>query len=258
MRPHNTMTYCHRHHLLSLVLAVLAPLSLVAQDPTVNVKSTLGSTTKSWPIIYRPRTAVTYTLSSGTADSTGEALLGLSITTSRVQPSGLQFDLKYTTADISNLTVTAGPSTVTAGKSLTCAPVVAGTLRCIISGTNFTTIGPGVVATVDTQVSPTTTAQTTTITLAGLITSSIFGASLTSISGGNGTISIPTILAGLTCDKSELETGEPSICTVSLSRAVGAPVTITLASDDTTKITVPVSVVVPAAGSSSTFTATGK
>lgn len=240
----------------TLLALLLAP--LMAQDPTVNVKSTLGATTKSWPIIYRPKTSVTYTLASGTADSTGEALLGLSISTSRVQPSGLQFDLKYTTADISTLNVTAGPATVTAGKSLSCNPVVAGTLRCIISGTNITTIGPGVVATVDAQVSPTSTAQTTTITLAGLSTTSIFATPLTSISGGNGTITIPTILAGLTCDKSELETGEPSICTVSLSRAVGAAVTVTLTSDDTTRITVPASVVVPAAGSTSTFTATGK
>jgi len=85
-------------------------------------------------------------LSSGSATPGGTASLSLSLANSGgTQPAGLQWTLNYPTSCISGITVTAGPASTTAAKTIYCAGS-GGTYSCLAAGINSNIIGDGVVA----------------------------------------------------------------------------------------------------------------
>src|SRR5215468_6981242 len=88
----------------------------------------------------------TLTLSSGTAAAGSAVPLTLTLSTSGVPPAALQWTFGYPTANVSAISVVAGPALNSAGKSLTCNAITNG-YTCVASGINSNTIGSGTVAT---------------------------------------------------------------------------------------------------------------
>lgn len=99
----------------------------------------------------------TLTLSQGSA-GVGMVSLNVMLTSaSGQQPAGVQWTVSYSSADFTAIQVTAGPTAVAAGKSVTCSGPPAAYV-CIVLGTNNNNpITNGVVAVISLTVSPNTT-----------------------------------------------------------------------------------------------------
>src|SRR5262249_14721813 len=96
----------------------------------------------------------TLALQSGSASPGGTVSLNLILTTSTAtMPAALQWSLGYSSADITAVNITAGPSATAAGKTLTCANT-ASSNTCTLAGLNLNTLTTGVVAVAQFTVAP--------------------------------------------------------------------------------------------------------
>jgi len=240
-----------------LVLTVVLFASTMAQVQQIVV--TIGGYIVNFNRL--PVSTVTYSIDSVTATA-GTAVLNISIATSRMPPAGLQFDLLYPST-VTALTVTAGPVSTAASKAIACNVVSAGDERCIVSGVNQNTIANGVAA----IVSATVTAGST-ITISAPVTASVAGTALTSVlNPAIGSIAVPPVVSSVTCvvpawDSSDgnpagtydIEPGEVTTCTVTLSQPAGAGGFSAAVTAGAPGLAVPPSIVVPSGSSTITFT----
>jgi hypothetical protein len=212
---------------------------------------------KIWTFLTRPASTVTYTLGNATTDDQGTAVVDLSIATSRLAPSGIQWDLGYLPADVASVSVAAGPVATAASKEVACNPLGPGSLRCIVSGLNTNVMANGVATTITVKTRPESTAGTTTLALSGLATTNRFGNPLNSaIAPGGGVVTFRILLSDLTCPQTDIETGEQVTCTVSLNRVVTLDTVVQILYDDA-HLTGPASVTIPAGQKTAEVTVTG-
>ena len=90
----------------------------------------------------------TLALSSGTAGATGIASLNLVLTSpAGSEPASIQFTLTYPAANVTSISVSAGLTATSAGKTVVCA-LTSGAYTCLFSGLNANIISNGLVAVV--------------------------------------------------------------------------------------------------------------
>ena len=165
----------------------------------------------------------------------------------------LQWQLTFPSDSIASLAVTAGPALTAAGKNITC-NASTGTYSCIAYGLNANPIASGVVANVTATFA--SGASTGNVTLGSALGATADGEpfSFSSPTAGVG-VSAPVAVTALTCASTSLNPGATTSCTVSLSASVTADTTVAL-STNSSALTVPASVVVPAGASSASFNVT--
>ena len=95
-------------------------------------------------------------------------------------PAALQWDLTYSTSDLSLVTGTyhSVGSGSAAGKAADCNLISAGDVRCILSGINTTTIGSGAVASLTFQIAGGTTDTSTQVSMANVVAANVNANSL--------------------------------------------------------------------------------
>lgn len=243
---------------LSLTLSLI--LSGVVQAQTVSTSAqTTPSDVKTVTLNLKPKSTITFSLSPcTTAPGGGTCSLDLSLTTSRLSPSGVQFDL-VKPASVTWGTPVLGPTGTAAQKSITCTNTSTTTLSCIIFGINQNLIGNGVVASI-----PVTATATSTITLpsaSAQATNAAGNPLLTSVPNGSIQVTVPLIpaLASYTCSAPDIEPGESITCTLTLtSPALASGTTVSLTTTDATKITIPASISVASGATTATFPLSGK
>jgi len=126
-------------------------------------------------------------LSIGSASGTAGATVSLPInltSSGGPQTAGLQWSFAYS-ADITGVTVVAGPSAINAGKSITCLGN-----NCLLLGFNNTAMSDGTVATATFQVASNPSTTSILVQITGVVASTAAGDSIPA-SGGSGTISLP-------------------------------------------------------------------
>ena len=201
-------------------------------------------------------------LSGGSGTPGATVTLDVSLTTgSGTAPSSVQWDLTYSSSDLSLVSGTYdanGAAGTAAGKLVDCNTMSAGVVRCIVSGINTTSIGSGVLATLTFQIASGTTDTSTTVSLMSPAASDA-NANALSITGSGATVTInppvTPVLSSLNCSPASVTPPETSVCTVSLSSAASSTNTINLSSS-AAAATVPASVNITAGLSSTTFTVT--
>jgi hypothetical protein len=125
------------------------------------------------------------TLSLGSAYAKPGWTVDLPITLSGgAQPAALQWSFGFS-SDVTAVTVVAGPSTKTAGKTISCSANT-----CLLFGVNRTTIADGVIATATFQIAANPAATTIEITVKSAVAAKIDGSSI-SASGGVGKVTLP-------------------------------------------------------------------
>ena len=205
-------------------------------------------------------------LSSGSGAPGATVTLNVSLATNGTLPAAVQWDLLYSTSDLSPGAGTfyaTGAAATLAGKQATCGTPTSGDIRCVVAGFNSTAIANGVLATVTLQIAPTTTSTSTQVTLSNLLASD--GSSTPQLvpiaSPGAATITIaqssgggPPALSTLSCTPGSLAPPGSATCTVSLTGAVSNSTVVKLSSANALLVSVPASVTLTS-GSSKTFTA---
>jgi uncharacterized protein (TIGR03437 family) len=121
-------------------------------------------------------------LSSGSGQRGGKALLYLSLDSKGTQPAGLQWTLRYSALDFSSIQVTAGPSAIATGKSVYC-DNTPGSYTCLVVGLNSTTISDGVVAALTLSISGATTNTASNIQIDGPLATSAAGNAIPIVAG---------------------------------------------------------------------------
>ena len=172
-------------------------------------------------------------------------------------PASVQWDLTYSTADLSLVTGTydgTGAAASGAGKAADCNVISAGDVRCIISGINVSSIGNGVLATLTFQIAAGTLDSSTPVSLTGGLASDGSANPLSvSDSGATVTINQPApVLDAINCSPTTVLPPASSTCTVSTVGNVPSTTTISLSSG-VAQATVPASVNIAAGHSSTTF-----
>jgi len=217
--------------LLSLAFAG----SVAAQAPSLSLSGASGAPGATVTL------AVSLNLGTGTA------------------PSSVQWDLDYSTSDLSLASGTydaTGAAASEAGKSVHCNSIAAGDVRCIISGINTTGIGNGVVATVRFQIHPGTTDTSTPVSMVSAAASNGSANPLSiADSGATVTIDQPAAagLSSLDCVPASVTPPASSTCTVTLNGIASSSKTVSLASG-ALAATVPASVIITAGLSNAAFT----
>jgi len=174
-------------------------------------------------------------------------------------PAAVQWDLTYSTSDLSLVTGTyygTGAAGSGAGKVADCNSISAGDVRCIVSGIDTTAFGSGVVATLTFQIAAGTTDTSTPVSLVSPAASDGNANALAiSASGATVTITQPVapVLSSLNCSPASVTPPATSTCTVSLSGAVSSTTAIGLSSS-AAAATVQSSVNITAGLTSTTFT----
>jgi hypothetical protein len=139
--------------------------------------------------------SVTLTTGSGSGAPGATVNIGISVASSGgAQPAGLQWTLSYSSADISNITVTADSAATSAGKSVSCSSSSGSTI-CVIFGLNTTTIANGSVAVASFQIAPASQAASIPIQISGVVAATSGGGSITA-SGAGGTITVNQPVSG--------------------------------------------------------------
>lgn len=244
--------------LIALSVLLLAPTLIRGQQITVTVGNAAVKFNKL------SKSTVTFGFSAGTVDAQGHATLAVSISTSRIPPAAVQFDVLYPVS-VSAISATAGPVATAAGKSITCSLVSAGDTRCILSAVTQTTMANGVVANVAVTIN-----ATSTITLASVVASNAAGGGLnTAISQATANVAIAVALQGLSCaippydsglpaGTYNIEPGEATTCTATLNQASPAAGYAAPISASAAGLTLPSVVAIAAGQTSSPFTVTGQ
>ena len=110
------------------------------------------------------------TLSGGSGTTGGSFTLTVSMSSNGgTRPAAAQWDLNYSQADLvlaQGTFFSAGAAAIAAGKSVSCKTPAAGTVRCIVSGLNRTSIGDGDLASVTFQLVSNGKSATSTISFA--------------------------------------------------------------------------------------------
>lgn len=228
-----------------ITLLVLAAASLMAQPQTANVS--VGG--KSQTITILPRSVVSFSLSSATTEAGTPVTLDLSLSTSRKHFVSWQIDFVFDPARVSAISASPGPTTTAAGKTLDCNTVSPGRLRCIVNRDGNTAIGNGV----GVRLSVTASASTI-ISLEGAVATMqnpVTARPLnTAIVPGGGIVTVPEIQT-VACDVVQLEPGEETYCSVSMSIAPTADRAWPITGD--APLVVPASVTIPANQTSQQF-----
>jgi hypothetical protein len=84
------------------------------------------------------------------------------------RPASVQWDLSYSTADLAPMNGTffsTGPAATAAEKSVICNSPAYGTLRCLVSGLNKSSIADGALASVTFHILPSTKTSSTTVSV---------------------------------------------------------------------------------------------
>ena len=198
---------------------------------------------------------------SGASGAPGATVtLGVSLNpSSGTAPASVQWDLIYSTSDLSLVTGTYaadGTAGTAAGKLLVCNVISAGDVRCIVSGINTTAIGNGILATLTFKIAAGTTDTSTGVWLMNPAASDS-SANALGLTGNGATVTInqpvAPVLSTLNCSPASVTPPATSTCTVSLSSAASSSTTINLSSGAVAG-TVPPSVVITSGLSSTTFT----
>ena len=143
--------------------------------------------------------ALNVSAGSGNPGATVTLSIGLNATTT--SPAGVEWTLKYATADITSATTAAGSVATAAGKQLSCKSS-AGSSSCLLWGLNSKTMSNGVVATVALVISSTTKNSSSSIQLVSgvssnssgkAITTSTTGATLSIVNPGNVQVSLASV-----------------------------------------------------------------
>ncbi len=124
--------------------------------------------------------------------------LDVSLNPGGTLPASVQWDLTYSTSDLSLVTGTydaIGTAGSGAGKSVDCNSISAGDVRCIVSGININAIGSGVLATLTFTIAPGTTDTSTTVSLVSPEASDE-SANALAVTGGGATVTINHIAVG--------------------------------------------------------------
>src|SRR5262249_46852537 len=155
--------------------------------------------------------------------------------------------------DLLSLTAVAGPALTAAGKTLQCNSA-SGSVRCMASGSNNTTIGNGVVAIVTANLT-----LTSGLSISVPITN-VMGAlpdgTWTAMNGVGGGITLSAVVSSLSCSPNSVASGATSNCTVTLSSAAGLLGASVGLSSNNAALTVPTSVTVASGATTANFTAT--
>src|ERR1700730_17066379 len=125
-------------------------------------------------------------LASGTAVQGGSVSLNLSLSVSSA--SALQWTLSYAAANVTSVSVAAGPVLTAAGKTIQCRTVTGSTV-CMTSGSNSTLIASGVVAVVTATLAP-TSGPSVPISVVGTLGSLGDGTASVADTGTGGTITV--------------------------------------------------------------------
>jgi len=240
------------------IIAISFLLVGFAWGQTTTFKAKQGLIEKIWGFLKKPISTVTYTLSNGTVAADGKAALDLYISTNRMSPVGLQWEISYDSTVVESLSVVAGPVALAAGKDVQCEPLTATLVRCIVVGMNQNPIQNGVAAIITVNTHAGTTVSSTTVSLSSPVTVSKKATALISaIAPGGGTVTFPVVLANLTCPVTEIEPNEDVTCTVSLSRNAVVDTVVQILYEDAF-LTGPASVVILAGQSSISVMVTGQ
>ena len=189
-------------------------------------------------------------VSSAVVNPGGSSSLSVGLNVSGSAPAGVEWTISYVAAQVSVITITPGPATVAAAKSLFCSSG-AGSATCIISGANANLIGSGVVAYLNVTVAPGTSAAS--ILIASSLGVDANGNTLTITPGAAGTLIVPSLLP-MTCS-AVLNMGATGACTVTLSQPAPPGGTAVLLGSNNGMLTVPASVTVNAGATTATFNA---
>lgn len=243
--------------MMKLLMLLLACSVAPAQDTTVKITGAgPRSSTSSVNVQYKSA-LVTFALGSGTIDGAGLVSLPITINSKTGQlPAAVQFDLAWTPADVAQVSFSIGAAASAAQKTIQCAPQATGQ-RCIVSGLNANGITDGVIAFANIQTNL-TSQSVTTVTMFGEVAASIGASKLNSIvAPGGGVISMPALLATVTCAQPDIWQTLVVSCTVSLNKpAPTGGVLIALASDSAL-VSAPASVSIAAGATAGTFSLTG-
>ncbi len=201
---------------------------------------------------------VTMGLSSATGVPGSPVTLNLTMDGGSSDPAAsLEWNIGYSTTDFSSVSVTAGPASLSAGKSVSCNST-AGSITCLAWSQSTTPIQNGVVASVLMTISATTQNTSSQVQLGTGFASDGNGASLmTSLSGGVVTIQQPPGLNGFSCNPTSITPPASSLCTVTLTAGApsgGATIALTQSPAD---VNMPASLTIPQGATSGTFTVTG-
>ena len=142
----------------------------------------------SWAPAFAQTAALT--LSSGSGQRGGKALLYVSLDAKGTQPAGLQWTLHYSASDFTSIQITAGPSAIATGKSVYC-DNTSGSYTCLVVGLNSTTISDGVVAILSVLISGATTNAASNIQIDAPLASSAAGSAIASPASRRGEARVP-------------------------------------------------------------------
>jgi len=235
------------------LVAILALAGTITFAQQIDV--TIGGSTVHFKKL--PKSTITFGFSTGPA---------VSISTSRMPPAAVQFDILYP-ASVTALTVTAGPAATAAGKTVACNLVSAGDTRCIVSAANQNLILNGVVANI-----AATANAASTLTLSGAVASGVGGAGLTTvISQATATVSPALAIQGTICvippydsgngdpvGTYSIEPGESTNCTATLNQVAPTGGYTGTISASAAGLMLPASTVIAAGQTSAQFTVTGQ
>src|SRR5262249_9781041 len=152
-----------------------------------------------------------------------------------------QWTLSYAPGDVVSVNVAPGTVLAAAGKTVSCASKT-GSTRCLAVGTNTTAIGNGVIAVVTVKLSPSAGA-TVPSAISNLVGVQSNGMA-TPVAGTGGSLTVqssPPTVSQLQCSPASIGSGASATCTVTMSKAAPAAVTVAL-SDNSAALTVPASV----------------
>lgn len=172
-------------------------------------------------------------------------------------PDSIQWDLNYSTSDLSLVTGTydgTGAAASGAGKSADCNIISAGDVRCIVFGTNSSAIGAGVLATLTFKIASGTTSTSTVVSVISAMASD-GNANALNTTDSNATVTIdqPAVLSAVSCNPTTVLPPAQSTCTVSLGSDASSSTTVNLSSS-ASAAAVPPSVNIASGSSSTTFT----
>ncbi len=191
-------------------------------------------------------------LSSAVVNPGGTATLSATLTVSGTAPAGLEWRISYSTSQISAISITPGPATSAAVKTLSCASG-SGVATCIVTGMNTNALASGVVAYVTATIASGTT--TASLQISNEMGTDSSGNGLSVTSTGSGSIVVPSLLP-VSCTPTALSASGVSRCTVTLTQSAPAGGTSVKLASNNQLLTVPASVTVAAGATTATFNAT--
>jgi len=196
----------------------------------------------------------TLSLSSGSADTNGNATLNLTLSApTGGEPAGLQFALTYSPSEIVSIVSAAGASAKAADKSIKCA-LGSGSYFCLLAGVNSKVMQNGVVAVVSVKLA--TGVAATTINVTKTLGANTKGTGLP-VNGTGASVTAAgfsaAAVASLACAPSNLQSRAVSTCTITVSKGDGAVVKL---SGGGPMLTIPGSVTIGPGATTATFAAT--